>query len=226
MIGLILNFGQMLVGFFRIFMLITSRPWQAGMLLATVLLSTSVTAQQEPTGTPVSPQNAYISDKLITYLYNGPGRDYKIIGSIAAGEEIKLVAEDSSSEYWQLTDSKGRTGWILKQYVSLTPVFGGQTGELQQQLQQQQSLVSQLQQEKDQLQQQLNETDAAVQQAEKATATAQQTIALLTQQLQEKPSAFWQDKMVLGSILGFAGLLLGLLVPALIPGRRRKERWM
>jgi len=59
-----------------------------------------------------------------------------------------LVAEDSSSEYWQLTDSKGRTGWILKQYVSLTPVFGGQTGELQQQLQQQQSLVSQLQQEK------------------------------------------------------------------------------
>ncbi|KOO58667.1 hypothetical protein WH43_08710 [Rheinheimera sp. KL1] len=189
-------------------------------------MSTSVTAQQEPTGTPVSPQNAYISDKLITYLYNGPGRDYKIIGSIAAGEEIKLVAEDSSSEYWQLTDSKGRTGWILKQYVSLTPVFGGESEQLQQQLQQQQSLVSQLQQEKDQLQQQLNETDAAVQQAEKATATAQQTIALLTQQLQEKPSAFWQDKMVLGSILGFAGLLLGLIVPALIPGRRRKERWM
>ena len=86
--------------------------------------------------------------------------------------------------------------------------------------------MSQLQQEKDQLQQQLNETDAAVQQAEKATATAQQTIALLTQQLQEKPSALWQDKMVLGSILGFAGLLLGLIVPALIPGRRRKERWM
>ena len=153
-------------------MLITSRPWQAGMLLATVLLSTSVTAQQETTGTPVSPQNAYISDKLITYLYSGPGRDFKIIGSIAAGEEIKLVAEDSTSEYWQLTDSKGRTGWILKQYVSLTPVFGGQTGELQQQLQQQQTLVSQLQQEKEQLQQQVNETDAAVQQAEKATATA------------------------------------------------------
>ena len=116
-------------------MLITSRPWQAGMLLATVLLSTSVTAQQEPTGTPVSPQNAYISDKLITYLYNGPGRDFKIIGSIAAGEEIKLLAEDSTSDYWQLTDSKGRTGWILKQYVSLTPVFGGEAGELQQQLQ-------------------------------------------------------------------------------------------
>ena len=80
--------------------------------------------------------------------------------------------------------------------------------------------------EKEQLQQQVNETDAAVQQAEKATATAQQTIALLTQQLQEKPSAFWQDKMVLGSILGFAGLLFGLVVPSLIPGRRRKERWM
>lgn len=207
-------------------MLINSRPWQAGMLLATVLLSTSVTAQQEPTGTPVSPQNAYISDKLITYIYNGPGRDYKIIGSIAAGEEIKLLAEDSSSDYWQLTDSKGRTGWILKQYVSLTPVFSGESEQLQQQLQQQQTLVSQLQQEKEQLQQQLNETDAAVQQAEKATATAQQTIALLTQQLQEKPAAFWQDKMVLGSILGFAGLLLGLLLPALIPSRRRKERWM
>lgn len=207
-------------------MLINSRPWQAGMLLATVLLSTSVTAQQEPTGTPVSPQNAYISDKLITYIYNGPGRDYKIIGSIAAGEEIKLLAEDSSSDYWQLTDSKGRTGWILKQYVSLTPVFSGESEQLQQQLQQQQTLVSQLQQEKEQLQQQLNETDAAVQQAEKATATAQQTIALLTQQLQEKPAAFWQDKMVLGSILGFAGLILGLLVPALIPSRRRKERWM
>ncbi len=104
------------------------------------MLSTSVTAQQEPTGTPVSPQNAYISDKLITYLYNGPGRDYKIIGSIAAGEEIKLVAEDSSSQNTgNSTDSKGRTGWILKQYVSLTPVFGSEAGELQQQLQQQQS---------------------------------------------------------------------------------------
>ncbi len=62
-------------------MLITSRPWQAGMLLATVLLSTSVTAQQEPTGTPVSPQNAYISDKLITYLYNGPGATTKLLAA-------------------------------------------------------------------------------------------------------------------------------------------------
>ncbi len=171
-------------------MLITSRQWQAGLLLATVLLRPSVMQQQETTSTPVSPQNAYISDKLITYIYNGPGRDFKIIGSIAAGEEIKLLAEDSTSSYWQLTDSKGRTGWILKQYVSLTPVFGGETDQLQQQLQQQQSLVSQLQQEKEQLEQQLNETEAAVQQAEKDTATAQQTIALLTTQLQEKPSAF------------------------------------
>ena len=207
-------------------MLITSRPWQAGMLLATVLLSTSATAQQETTAIPVSPQNAYVSDKLITYIYSGPGRDFKIIGSIAAGDEIKLLAEDGSSEYWQIEDGKGRTGWMLKQYVSLTPVIAGETSELQQQLQQQQILVTQLQQEKEQLQQQLNETDAATQQAEKNTATAQQTIALLTMQLQEKPAAFWQDKMVLGSILGFAGLLFGLLVPALIPGRRRKERWM
>jgi SH3 domain protein len=226
MIGPILHFGQTLVGFFRIFMLLTPRSLLAAFTLASLLLSTSVTAQQEITANPVSPQTAYISDKLVTYIYNGPGRDYKIIGSIAAGEEVKLLAEDGNSAYWQLTDSKGRTGWMLKQYVSLTPVLNADAGELQQQLQNQQNLVLQLQQEKEQLQQQLSETEAVAQHAEKAVISAQQTVALLTSQLQEKPVAFWQDKMILGCILGFAGLLLGLLVPAFIPSRRRNERWM
>ncbi|WP_337879730.1 TIGR04211 family SH3 domain-containing protein [Rheinheimera sp.] len=211
-------------------------PAHSSRWLGLALLSASVvfpvSAQQDnstaavTTAAPAVSGTAYISDRLVTYLYNGPGKDYKIIASINAGDEIQLTGEDATAGYWQVTDSKGRTGWILKQYVSASPVFDQNTEQLTTQLNNLQSQIEALAQEKQQLQQELEETAAAVTQAEAATATAQQTIALLTTQLQDKPTSFWQDKMVMGALLAIAGLILGLLVPALLPQRRRNDRWM
>src|SRR5690606_11460622 len=150
--------------FFGIFMPAKSSCW-----LGLVLLSASAlfpaTALQDNSPAAVN-GTAYISDKLVTYLYNGPGRDFKIIASINAGDEIQITGEDSSTGYWQVTDSKGRTGWILKQYVSSTPVFNKDTEQLTTQLGSLQSQIEALGQEKQQLQQQLEESEAALAQAE------------------------------------------------------------
>lgn len=77
-----------------------------------------------------------------------------------------------------------------------------------------------------QLEQQLTETTDALAKAEGTTQTKEQTVQLLTQQLQQQPKHIWQDSMVLGAILAFAGLVLGLLLPALLPQKRRTDRWM
>jgi len=195
----------------------------SGLALFSFSLLLPVAAQQDASASSTN-HTAYISNKLVTYLYEGPGRDYKIIASVNAGDEISISAENGS--YLQVSDSKGRSGWILKQYISATPVFDVNTEQLTEQLTSLQSQIDSLDTEKQQLKQQLEETTAALQQAEASTISNQQTIALLTSQLQEKPSSFWQDKMVLGGFLAIAGLILGLLIPGLIPQRRRNDRWM
>ncbi len=40
---------------------------------------------------PTFAQDRYIADKLFTYMHSGPSNQYRILGSIDAGEKVKLI---------------------------------------------------------------------------------------------------------------------------------------
>ncbi len=62
----------------------------------------------------------YISDELFTYMHSGPNNTYRIIGSIDAGSQVQQLSENKETEYTQIRDSRGRTGWVQSKFVTNT----------------------------------------------------------------------------------------------------------
>ncbi|MFB1035498.1 MAG: hypothetical protein QMC38_09130, partial [Sinobacterium sp.] len=48
----------------------------------------------------------YISDDLFTYLHAGPGRNFRILGSVVAGTRVSLLQEDSENNFVEIIDDK------------------------------------------------------------------------------------------------------------------------
>ncbi len=179
---------------------------------------TSVQAQ-------TSSKPAFISDALFVYLHSGPSNQYRIIGTVNAGQSVTLLQEDSSSGYAEI-QVDGKTGWLPKEHVTYTPGLATQLANLQAEYARHNATVNALEQERDQLNGQLNqaitERQTALEQLDQASRAYEQ----LKVQLENTQSAIWEKPMVLGAIILFGGLLLGLVLPLLLPKRRDGDRWM
>jgi SH3 domain protein len=65
----------------------------------------------------VAAGSLYVSDTTLeTILRSGPGTSYRIISMIQAGTRVTQVSEE---DIWaQVTTEDGKTGWMLKKYLS------------------------------------------------------------------------------------------------------------
>ena len=62
----------------------------------------------------------YISDDLFTYLHAGPGRNFRILGSVVAGTRVTLLQEDAENKVVEIIDEKQRTGWVDAECISVS----------------------------------------------------------------------------------------------------------
>ena len=71
-------------------------------------------------GSEASAAKLYVSDTTLeTILRTGPGVTYRINASVEVGTQVTLLKEDKDWANVALAD--GRTGWILKKYLSEEP---------------------------------------------------------------------------------------------------------
>lgn len=54
----------------------------------------------------------YVSDNIFTFIHNGPGTQYRILGSVKAGEPLDVKAVNNEAGFTQVVDGRGREGWI------------------------------------------------------------------------------------------------------------------
>ena len=66
-------------------------------------------------------EKRYVSDELNTWVRSGPGDNYRLVGTINAGEEVVLLQSNADSSYGQVRDSSGRTAWIPLKELSTSP---------------------------------------------------------------------------------------------------------
>lgn len=194
-------------------------------LLASLLMGFSLSAFA---------QTQYVTENLNTYLRKGPGDQFKISGTIQAGEKVTLL--DRKDRYALIRDSKNREAWILNSELTATPSSKELTPQLKQQVQE---LTLKLNNIDKDWQQRTAEMQRRTQQA------AQQSNELLEQNAQLKreldilknknrdlealQNAESREIMIQyfiygGSVLG-VGLLLGLVVPFILPRRKRNNGW-
>lgn len=72
--------------------------------LTLLSLSVSVVAHAE--------EKRYVSDELNTWVRSGPGDNYRLVGTVNAGEQVTLLQSNEETKYGQVRDSNGRTSWI------------------------------------------------------------------------------------------------------------------
>lgn len=195
------------------------------LLLSSLLLTTTL---------PAFSQNQYVTENLNTYLRKGPGDQFKISGTIQAGDKITII--DRKERYTLIRDSRNREGWILNNEIVSQPSAKEFIPQLQQQVQE---LTTKLNNIDKDWQQRTVEMQRRVQQSDKQSSELLEQNSILKRELDilknknrdleaiqdaESREIMIQYFIYGGSVLG-VGLLLGLIIPLLLPRRRRNNGW-
>ncbi|HHQ4925903.1 TPA: TIGR04211 family SH3 domain-containing protein [Aeromonas veronii] len=179
----------------------------------------------------------YVSDNIFTYIHNGPGTQYRILGSVKAGEPLEVKAVNSEAGFTQVVDGRGREGWIknseLQSQISLRerlPQVEKERDELKDRLQNLNGDNEKRFTEKDgQIAAQSKEIVALkaqlVSQGEEMSNLKEQNDAL-TQSYDNQEHDMQMDWFIRGGAMVGAGILLGILLPMLPRRRSRGDRWM
>ncbi|AAN56753.2 hypothetical protein DIKCMJMK_01456 [Shewanella oneidensis] len=186
-------------------------------LLGIMLLSPNLLAEG---------QSRYISDNVFLYLLNGPGTDYRILGSIEAGQPITLQGE-TQGDYSKIVDHKGREGWVQTNLISSTPSFREQVSTLTNELNEAKAKLAEVLNSTGNQTDEVAELKAQLAEAQTMLAKANQERENLKMAVdhsaQETQFALWRE----GGIIAAAGLVVGVILVYLPrPQRRNKKRWM
>ena len=182
-------------------------------------------------------EKRYVSDELNTWVRSGPGDNSRLVGTVNAGEEVVLLQTNEASNYAQVRDSSGRTAWIPLKELNTQPSLRTRVPELENQVK---TLTDKLNnidntwnQRTADMQQKVAGSDGVInslkeenQKLKNELIVAQKKVNAANLQLDDKQrTIIMQWFMYGGGVLG-AGLFLGLVLPHLIPRRKRKDRWM
>lgn len=71
-------------------------------------------ATPEPSPTPAAAQ---VTASDVLNVRGGPGTNYNIIGSLTAGQTMRVTGKNQAGDWWQI-DYNGQAGWVFGQLVS------------------------------------------------------------------------------------------------------------
>ena len=169
---------------------------------------------------------AYVSDDLIIYVHTGPGRQYRIIGSIEAGAPITVVSKDDDAGFTQIIDETEREGWIESSWVSQTVSRKVALPDALSKLEMAERQLANIDTDNQTLASRLadlEQTNKALnQQLEEQTQTIDTIQAKLEKQSEDEERAWFTR----GGIVVAASIFLGMLLTYLPKKRRRNDGWM
>ena len=176
----------------------------------------------------------YIADNLFTYMHAGPSNQFRIIGSVNAGDKVNLVDSNKDNGYSQVVDSKGRKGWVESRFVTRQASMAERLPKLEEELAIVKEQLSNARKNSDEEQsgllQSLDTRNAQIQDLESNYTDISQKLSSSQTEIRELRAKLDTQKedlllkyfMYGGGVAG-AGLLLGLILPGIMP-RRKKSR--
>ncbi|MBB1269051.1 TIGR04211 family SH3 domain-containing protein [Shewanella sp. SR44-3] len=168
----------------------------------------------------------YITDDVYVYIHGGPGNQYRIIGSVEAGQAVTSLNE-TQDDYAKIIDHKGREGWVKSELITTTKSIRERLPDLQ-------DMVNKAKDDLLQMTQTQASTAKALEDANKSISQLKQLLAKTEAQrdsIKQKASsvedqqkfAMWQQ----GGIIGGIGALIGIILVYLPrPNGRKQNRWM
>jgi len=204
-------------------------PALRGTLLAALVALAAPVHAEEPAS-----DARWVSDSLSTYVRSGPTDGHRIVGTLKSGQKLTLVG--SQGNYSQVRGQSGDLVWILTSDLQSVPGQGerlpqldAQVAELSGQLKtiddSWKNRVQGMQETLDSRKQLVDELEARNKSLNEQLDQAQSKLRDTQAQLGDENKQVMMRYMVYGGSIAGAGLLIGLILPALTRGRKKNDRW-
>lgn len=190
------------------------------LLLLSVLLIPALASAQ-------SGRQQYISDDITVTLRQQPRNDAAPVGVLKSGARVSVLESLGSESFARIRSADGREGWVTARFLSAQPAAKERYQQAQQALDEAQKRLQSLERELAAAQQQLGLAKPAFELARenetlKASITElQQTNAGIQQRYDVERAK--RKTLVTGATLVGGGVLLGLLLPWLGAGRKKRR---
>ena len=168
----------------------------------------------------------YISDDLFTYLHAGPGRNFRILGSVVAGTRVMLLQEDPEKNFVEIIDDKQRTGWVDAEFINISSSVRELVPGLQQQLETNEKTILQQRNSNDLLNQQIADLTSQNTNLKNELSNIEKENAKITLTLADYDQTAEMEWFTRGGIVAVISLLLGIILSYLPKKRRRNDSWM
>lgn len=195
------------------------------MTLSALLLGTSIHAIAE---------TAYVTENLNTYLRKGAGDNFKIAGAIQAGEPVTIL--NRQERYTLIRDGKNREAWILNSELSSTPSSKNENPRLKAQVQELTAKLNNIdndwKQRTAEMQRRSDDSNQKSSQLLEENSQLKRELEITKNKNRDLEAMLDAGKREIaiqwfiygGSVLG-VGLILGLILPFIMPKRRRNDGW-
>ncbi|KLV11220.1 MULTISPECIES: TIGR04211 family SH3 domain-containing protein [Photobacterium] len=179
-------------------------------------------------------QTRYISDDLFTYMHTGPSTQYRIMGSVNAGTKVDLLEVNRETGYSKVRDDRGRTGWVSNDFISKQVGLKERVPALEKELTQVKASLADALQSTDEktagmqktLQlraKQVTDLETQNSQLNEQLMASQTEIRELRAKLDTQKDDLLMKWFTYGGMVAGGGLLFGLILPHLIPRRRKRN---
>ncbi|MDC5704499.1 TIGR04211 family SH3 domain-containing protein [Vibrio europaeus] len=179
-------------------------------------------------------QDRYISDKLFTYMHSGPSNQFRIIGSVDAGDKVKQVSTNRDTGYTQIEDAKGRKGWVESRFVTRQESMALRLPKLEKELADVKGKLANARSNADQEKaglidslatrnNQIGELEQGYNDMSKQLSASQEEVRKLRAKLDTQKDDLLLKYFMYGGGVAGLGLLFGLILPSIIPRKKRSH---
>ncbi|KOO14740.1 arylsulfatase [Vibrio xuii] len=177
-------------------------------------------------------QDRYISDKLFTYMHAGPSNQFRILGSVDAGDKVRLLTNNKDTGYTQIQDSKGRKGWVESRFVTNQESMALRLPKLEKELSEVKAKLANARSSADQEKaglvdsletrnRQIGELEQGYSEMSQQLSASQEEVRKLRAKLDTQKDDLLLKYFMYGGGVAGIGLLLGLILPHIMPRRKR-----
>ncbi|MBF8651612.1 SH3 domain-containing protein [Pseudomonas putida] len=176
----------------------------------------------------------WVNDSLSTYVRSGPTDGHRIVGTLKSGQPLTLIG--TQGNYSQVRGQNGDVVWILSSDLQSVPgqnerlpQLDAQVAELTGQLKtiddSWKNRVQGMQETLDSRKQLVDELQARNKDLNEQLDQSQSNLRDAQARLGDENKQVMMRYMVYGGSIAGAGLLVGLILPALTRGRKKNDRW-
>lgn len=185
----------------------------------------------------VEAADRYVTENVDIYLRRGPGSQYAYTNAVKAGEKVAELEKSADGKYTRIQLPNGSSAWIesnkLKDQPSLkvlVPTLESKLAEYKDKVdnaeQYRQNAINDYSEKLKQAEQTIESLQARNKELEQINKSQDTKLESMLNQVDDKRRDLIVTWFTYGGLVAGGGFLLGLILPAIMPGRRKKDRWM